>query len=390
MVGAWRLLVVIMLVACRPPIPELPGKGGPDWVELKSAHFTMWTDASAESGRELLRKLEHHRQVVMRAMNNAPSKARSFVIALRDAREASAFLPDGKAAVAWPPTAPNRQPGILLAVDTEERDHAVSHELTHVICFGIFKSLPAWLDEGLATFFGMVDFKSDAAEVKLGLPREDFAAFLVTSRPVPSAKLFVCRDNACEDNAFYATSWALFSFLINTHTNETIQYLRHLQQVPEARQASLWNDDFPDLPPDEIDAPLEQWLQSGHFATPIIKVSVLEPLITEHPLGAGDALAARSLLHLVVVNDRPAALEEVTAALALDHTNVLARLVDATLLGSIDRETARATAAAHPDDWRAWWLLGTAVQQGPEATEALAKLCGLAESEVPACAQLRP
>jgi hypothetical protein len=310
MLGVWRSLVVIMVVACRPAIPALPGMGGPDWFELKSEHFTLWTDAPATRGRELLRKLEHHRQVVMRAMNNAPSKAGSFVIGLRDAGELSAFLPKQFAALSWPATAPTHQPGILLAVDTEERSHAVSHELTHVICFGIFKNLPPWLAEGLATYFETVELKPDEVGVKIGLPREDHAAFLISSRPVPSAKLFVCHENACKDGAFYATSWALFAFLVNTHTNELIHYLRHMQRVPMDLQASLWNDDFPDLPPDELDSRLNQWLRFGQLATPIVKVSVQEPSIVERPLGAGDALAARSLLHLVVANDPSTAHEE--------------------------------------------------------------------------------
>jgi hypothetical protein len=88
---------------------------------------------------------------------------------------------------------------------------------------------------------------------------------------------------------------------------------------------------------------------------------------------------------------RPIARDRVVAAaLALDRTNVLAHLVDASLLGSIAPEEARDTATAHPNDWRAWWLLGSAVRQGPEAAEALDKLCDLAESDVPECARPRP
>ncbi len=44
------------------------------------------------------------------------------------------------------------------------------------------------------------------------------------------------------------------------------------------------------------------------------------------------------------------------------------------------------TPAAHPDDWRAWWLVVFAVRHGPEAAKALEKLCVLAANEVPGCA----
>lgn len=203
--------MVVIVVACGPAIPPLPSRGGPAWLEVRSEHFTLWTDASAARGRELVRKMEHHRQVVVRAMNNAPSKARSFVIALRDPREVTAYLPERFAAISWPATGPIVQPGILLAATAEEdRDHAVSHELTHVISFGIFANQPQWLAEGLATYFETAELAPGETRVKLGLPRADHAGFLVTSPPLSIAKLFACKEQTCMDEAFYATSWALF------------------------------------------------------------------------------------------------------------------------------------------------------------------------------------
>lgn len=101
MVGTRWSLVIVLAVACGPAIPPLPSRGGPAWFEVTSEHFTLWTDASRARSRELVHKMEHHRQVVMRVMNNAPSKARIFVIALRNAREVAAYLPKEFAAAAW-------------------------------------------------------------------------------------------------------------------------------------------------------------------------------------------------------------------------------------------------------------------------------------------------
>lgn len=382
--------MVVLVVACRPAIPPLPSRGGPAWFEVKSEHFTLWTDASVARGREFVRKMEHHRQIVMHAMNNVPSRTRSFVIALRDAREVAAYLPEQFVSMAWPATEPTHQPGIVLAADSNERDHAVSHELTHVICFGIFENHPPWLAEGLATYFETAELEPGEARMKIGLPRWDHASFLLASGPLPIAQLFACKEQTCRDEAFYATSWALFSFLVNVHTKQLIHYLRRMQQVPEDQQAALWRDSFPELPPDKLDPLLKRWLASGTVATPVIKVTVQEFPTVERPLGDGDALAARSLLRLVVAHDASATRVDLAAALALDRTNVLARLIEAALLGSIGPNDARDTAAAHPGDWRAWWLVGSALRQGPEAAEAIAKLCALVRNEVPECARLLP
>jgi hypothetical protein len=386
MMGARWSFAVVLVVACVPAIPPLPSRGGPAWFEVKSEHFTLWTDASAVRGRELVRKMEHHRQVIMRAMNNAPLKARSFVIALRDAREAAAYLPKEFAAVAWDARGPTRQPGIVLAADTQDRDHVFSHELTHVISYGIIANQPHWLAEGIATYFEMAELDPGATHVTIGLPREDHAGFLLTSPPLSAAKLFACEEHRCMDEAFYATSWALFSFLVNEHTVQLIHYLRRLNGLPRDKRAELWRDAFPELPPDKLDPLLKKWLVSGMLGSPRIEVTVQDFPATERQLGDGDALAARSLLHVMFTQDSPATRADLAAALATDRTNVLARLVEVALTESIAPDDARATAAAHPDDWRAWWLVGIAVQHGPEAAEARDKLCTLATNEVPECA----
>jgi len=33
-------------------------------------------------------------------------------------------------------------------------------------------------------------------------------------------RLFACEENRCMDPLFYATSWALFSFLVNVHFDQ--------------------------------------------------------------------------------------------------------------------------------------------------------------------------
>ncbi len=201
----------------------------------------------------------------------------------------AAYLPEEFAAVAWDAQSPTHQPGILLAADTNDRDHIFSHELTHVISYGIFANQPSWLAEGLATYYEMVELDPGETHVKIGLPREDRAGFLLTRPPLSTARLFACQELTCRDAAFYATSWALFSFLFNVHTDQFINYLRRMQRVPEDQQAEVWRDSFPELPPDTLDHLLKEWLDSGQLATPVIEVTVQDVPATERPIGDGRA-----------------------------------------------------------------------------------------------------
>ena len=382
------LWVLVWLVACGPAIPPLPSRGGPAWLEVTNEHFTLWTDATAERGRELMREMERRRQLVITAMNRAPSKARSFVIALRDSREVAGYIPQGFVAVAWDADNPTRQPGILLAANDDDREHTVTHELTHVISFAFIKNQPPWLAEGIATYFETADLESDKGAVQIGIPRHDRADLLRQEPPLRAATAFACQDHRCMDNRFYATSWALFSFLLNERNDQLGRYLGRLNEPSEDRRAKAWGEVFPDLPPDKLDDALHVWLRVGKIALPRIDVTVREIPTGERPLSDADALAARSLLEFKF-KDETTAMRTLSEALMIDRTNLLARLIDAAHTHSIEPDDARATAVAHPDDWRAWRLLAFALKGSPEGYRAMGRACGLAGNEPPECERLR-
>jgi hypothetical protein len=232
----------------------------------------------------------------------------------------------------------------------------------------------------------MVDLDADAGSVQIGMPREDRATTLLQSRPLSSAKLFACKKASCQDGRFYATSWALFSFLLFNHYDELHHYLQRLNERSDERAA--WNAAFADLPLDKLDRDLSEWLVTGSIGFPRIEVTVRDFPIQERPLGDADALAARSLLSLMS-KDEATAMRTLSEALQLDRTNLLARLVEAAITHSIELDDARAITAAHPDDWRAWRLLATALRGSPEAYRASGRACALSKNEAPECARLR-
>jgi hypothetical protein len=196
MIGRWSL-AVLCIVACGPVVPPLPSRGGPVWVEIQSAHFTLWTDAPVERGQELVRELERRRQVITLAMN-ATSNAMTFVIAPRSRREMIEYVRPQFIGKAWPAANPSRRSGILFAANTsDDRDHIVAHELAHAISYGILHNQPSWLAEGIATYFEMIDVSSGDASVEIGVPREDRIRYLHGREPLGAEKLFACNPDTC-------------------------------------------------------------------------------------------------------------------------------------------------------------------------------------------------
>src|SRR4051812_32659813 len=124
-------LWVVFVLACSPNLPALPSQGGEPWLEITSEHFVMWTDAPPDRGRELVNEMEQHRQIVVRAMNNATTLKRTFVVAFRNDKELHAYVKwfVGKAFS----TGPLLQPMIVVsALTDDDREHVLTHEPTHM------------------------------------------------------------------------------------------------------------------------------------------------------------------------------------------------------------------------------------------------------------------
>ena len=371
-------VAVAALVGCKPAVPPVPGKGGPPWTELTSEHFTLWTDASPRRGRELVRELEHLRQVVYGvAFPGLPPGGRGFVVALRDADEVGAFLPPQFQAYAWLRPL-MRQPMIVLAADTDEDDgHVIAHELTHLISWGAIRRQPDWFAEGMARFFETVQLDASRRSVEVGEPLPSMVRGLRWGQLRPAAEVMACTVPACKDERFYTTVWAIYAFLANTRPGDLLRFQAGLDVVDDP--VALWRDVFPDLPPRELDGAVRRWLTGGRHQVWRFDVSLAEPTMVERPVTDAEVYAIRAVIRHEHAPDDPRVARDVAAALALDPTEPIARTVQVALGQAISVEEARAVVAAHADDWRAWWLLAGALGlEGDEARAALQRVCALA------------
>ncbi|MBA3500764.1 MAG: DUF1570 domain-containing protein [Myxococcota bacterium] len=376
-----RLALLLVLAACHgAALPALPSKGGPVWIEVQSEHFTVWTDAPRTRISKLVREMEHLRQVVLGVgFAGTRIEGRSFVLALRDGEEVGVFVPEQFVAFAFYGGA-LRQPGIVLPADANEND-IVTHELVHVISFNVIRNQPRWFAEGLAGFFETVNVDPDTSNGDVGQPNKNIVARLRITPPTPVAKMFGCDAYACMDDMFYATAWAMFSYLANTHPNELIEFSRRIDELPAGQWMQAWTENFPKLAPSELDHQIRKWLAYGKHTVWKFDVKLQEWPVTERVLRDADVYAARALLRerfRKVGEPQPS---ELAAALAADPTHLIANLVKVEYTKSIDVALAKRIAAAHPDDWRAWWLVALGASwQGDEARAAWTQACALPDS----------
>ena len=375
-----RLALLALVAACHgPALPAVPGKGGPAWIELQSEHFTVWTDGSRGRAMKLVREMEHLRQVVLGVgFSGSRMEGRSFVLALRDSEEVGVFLPEQFAAYAESGGA-LKQAVIVLPLDAnEDNKPLVTHELVHVISFNVIRNQPSWFAEGMANFFASVNVDPDRASGDVGKPLPNIFMRLRQTPPTPSAKVFACSSHACMDDMFYATSWAIFAYLANTYPRELLRYAARLDEVPPEASAQVWTEIFPTLTPDKLDHEVRKWLYYGKYTVWKFNVKLRQWPVTERTLRDADVYASRAYMRQTwsVPNAPPPA--ELAEALALDPTHLIANLVQYAHAKTISLEAARRVADAHPDDWRAWWLVGAAASwKGDDAKLAWERACAL-------------
>jgi hypothetical protein len=320
---------LILLAGCGAALPDVPSRGGPAWVELQSDHFTLWTDAGAKRGRELVTEMEHLRQVTYGvAFRSFVQNERSFVIALRDLDEVRVFVPTQFVAFAFQPNFEGlRRPTIVLPADRNSAQYGdvVTHELVHVISHTAIHRQPPWLAEGLAKFFETTHINAATGAVDVGTPPPGMLLGLRQSRPLSAASLFACDEAFCEDFHFYVSAWALYSFLINAHGEELVAFETALDRGEPV--AATWDATFTTLPRDAIDRELHAWLTSGKHSVWHFNAKLEQHAIAERKLGDADVYAARALLRIVFHHDDPALEADLAAALALDPQHWLALAV---------------------------------------------------------------
>ena len=334
-----RSLVLLLACACGPALPAIPGRGGPTWIELESDHFTLWTDAGPSRGRELVRDMEHLRQVIYGvAFARFAGNDRSFVIALRDLDEVHVFVPGQFVAFAFFPALDDlRRPTIVLPADQRESyGDVVTHELVHVISHTAIRHQPHWFAEGLAKFFETTRIDLGTGHVDVGVPADGMVRGLRYEHLLSASSLFACQRLHCMDGQFYLTAWALYSYLINAHAAELGDFERALDTGMTTETA--WDAAFTSLPRSAIDRELRTWLVQGKHAIWHYTTKLEDHPAVERPLGDADVYAARALLRWQFRDPTYAA--DLAASLAIDRSHRLAL--------AVQRASARGTSASSP------------------------------------------
>ncbi len=197
------------------------------WNEVRSPHFVVAGDAGGKQERHIAQQFEQLRTAfhssfpAFRVDLGQPI----VIVAVRDEEEVKEWMPQY-----WEEKGHFRPSGVY--VSTPERDfvvlrmdpaeenpyHTLCHEYAHALLHLNFRTLPLWLNEGLAEFFG--NCSVGEKEVRVGQIDRNHLRTLSENQLLPLSELFRARQDSVyyneKNNAslFYAESWAFVHYLI--------------------------------------------------------------------------------------------------------------------------------------------------------------------------------
>ena len=243
MLGRNAVLYALLAASCGSAF------AAPDqWVEVRSAHFTVLTDANEKQGRRILDQFERMRWVFQTLFPtaNVDPVAPIVVLAARNgtefqAMEPAAYLASGQIKLAGYFLTNTDRNYVLLRLDAEQQQHpyaTVYHEYTHLQFRGDGAWMPLWLNEGLAEFVQNTEIRDK--EVRLGEASSEDILYLRQNQIVPLPVLFKVDAKSPyyheeqKGSVFYAESWALTHYLFVTDkekgTNRVGTYMTLLSQ----------------------------------------------------------------------------------------------------------------------------------------------------------------
>jgi tetratricopeptide (TPR) repeat protein len=381
-----RISLLVLLVA----ISAWARDNGSGWIEVRSPHFTVITDAGDGRGRHVAAQFERMRWVFqssLPAANLDPANP-IVVIAVKDrkdmeALEPAAYLAKGQVSLGGLFSHSTDKNYILVRLDGggEHPYSIVYHEYTHLMEGSAAEWMPLWLNEGLAEFFENTDIDDKA--VLLGEPSLNALLLLQQNRLIPLPVLFKVDATSPyyheeqKGDMFYAESWALTHYLeaadFHDHGNRIGKYLaltsRGTDAVTAAEQA------FGDLT--QLEASLAAYTREGRYSyfrksTAGVQLNEASFAVTALSAADADAIRADFLAYMGRADDARSLAD---AALKADANNAKAHEA----MGRIE------FAAGHHEEARKWYAEVAALDPNDYVaqyyTGALAVMAGASDEE---------
>ena len=272
------LLGTLILLA-TPSVAETTPAG---WSEIRTEHFTIYSQTAAERAEEIARRLERFRATFARL---APalelrSPAPTKILAFRDKASYASYKAgrEGAGALVLGQFLSHSDGNYLTLDASTERVGAfavIQHEFVHYFARHNFPAMPLWLNEGLAEYYST--FESQGHEVVIGEHVERHVRWLTRASDLGLAEVLTATSasqqghGGQETGRLYAVSWALVHFLLSKddRVEQLADYLFLLQEGEDSDAA--FEEAF-ELRLSSLEEELAAYVRAGEFPTARLEV----------------------------------------------------------------------------------------------------------------------
>src|SRR5260370_147858 len=247
----------------------------PQWLEIRSPHFSVVTDAGEKRGREVAMRFEQMRAVfgalMVKANVNIPIPLQ--IVAFRNTKELRQIAPlwHGKPIqLAGLFQSGEDRSFIMLDMSVENPWTVVFHEYAHRLMNGILTAqVDPWFEEGFAEYFSSIEV--DSKEAPVGKITNYEYEVLHQDGMMKIADLFKVRQNSSTYNetgdhrtVFYAESGMLVHYLFDNNLIAKLSpyFILKIDKgmpVEDAIQQSFA------MSAAQFDKVLRNYASSGHF-----------------------------------------------------------------------------------------------------------------------------
>jgi cytochrome c-type biogenesis protein CcmH/NrfG len=200
----------------------------PQWIEIRSPHFSVVTDAGEKRGREVAMRFEQMRAVFATLLSNANVNTLIplQIVAFRNSKELRQYAPLWKGKpieLAGLFQGGEDRTFIMLDVSVENPWTVVFHEYAHQLMNAMMsESTDPWFEEGFAEYFSSIEV--DSKEARVGKIPEYYYRVMQQEGMIKIADLFNVRHNSSTYNesgdhrtTFYAESSMVVHYLYDNN-----------------------------------------------------------------------------------------------------------------------------------------------------------------------------
>ncbi len=260
-----------------------------NWRSVRTNNLFVVGNADAEKLRQVAAWLEFFHSAFRRLVsrNVLDQSVPTTVVLFRDEASFTPFKPlyQGRPAN----VAGFFQPGedvnyIAISLDPSERDpfSTAFHEYVHLHLKDNVPGAPLWLNEGLAEFYGTMQFSG--GEAVLGAPLTHYIRLLREQEMLPLSTLFSINTSSPHYNEqeksgiFYGQSWALVHYLLlggSASNSRQDQFKRFLQQVSRGEAPAKALEDSFNVTLAALENEFRAYVRRGEF--PSMRIASVDP-----------------------------------------------------------------------------------------------------------------